>query len=148
VYHGLRGTRRESPISKGFLQYTVGHGFSKKRTLIPLKSLAIPAGFEPATHGVEIRYSRAIDRLADRRLGLRFAGRRRIAGPPAYMIPSQVSHSCRSAGKFSCPPRCRSRPIPYSSLVQSVCVTEALGLRLVVPPDNGIWMMRGNIGTD
>jgi hypothetical protein len=31
--------------------------FGENRTRIPLKSLAIPAGFEPATHGVEIRYS-------------------------------------------------------------------------------------------
>jgi hypothetical protein len=33
------------------------HGFNENRTPISLKSLAIPAGFEPATHGVEIRYS-------------------------------------------------------------------------------------------
>jgi hypothetical protein len=31
------------------------HGFNENRTRIPLKLLAIPAGFEPATHGVEIR---------------------------------------------------------------------------------------------
>jgi hypothetical protein len=31
--------------------------FRENRTHILLKSLAIPAGFEPATHGVEIRYS-------------------------------------------------------------------------------------------
>src|SRR4051794_32325765 len=29
--------------------------FKENRTPIPLKSLAIPAGFEPATHGVESR---------------------------------------------------------------------------------------------
>jgi hypothetical protein len=57
VYHGQDGTRRESLILKGFLKYAVGHVFSENRTLISLKSLAIPAGFEPATHGVEIRYS-------------------------------------------------------------------------------------------
>src|SRR3982074_2093449 len=33
------------------------HGFNENGTRIQLKSLAIPAGFEPATHGVEIRYS-------------------------------------------------------------------------------------------
>jgi hypothetical protein len=32
-------------------------GFKASIPLIALKSLAIPAGFEPATHGVEIRYS-------------------------------------------------------------------------------------------
>jgi hypothetical protein len=29
------------------------HGFEENGTLISLKSPAIPAGFEPATHGVE-----------------------------------------------------------------------------------------------
>src|SRR6266516_962984 len=33
------------------------HRFNANRTRISLKSLAIPAGFEPATHGVEIRHS-------------------------------------------------------------------------------------------
>jgi hypothetical protein len=60
VYHGLSGTKRERPISKGFLHCGMVHGFNENRTRISLKSLAIPAGFEPATHGVEIRYS---DRL-------------------------------------------------------------------------------------
>src|SRR5882672_7918558 len=57
VLRGLSGTKRESLISKGFRRYRTQHGFSKNRTVISLKSLAIPAGFEPATHGVEIRYS-------------------------------------------------------------------------------------------
>jgi hypothetical protein len=57
VYHGLSGTKRERPISKGFLHCGMVHGLNENRTRIPLKSLAIPAGFEPATHGVEIRYS-------------------------------------------------------------------------------------------
>jgi hypothetical protein len=35
----------------------VGHGFFANRTFISLKLLAIPAGFELATHGVEIRHS-------------------------------------------------------------------------------------------
>src|ERR1700682_3610167 len=56
VYHRLSGTKRERPILKGFLQYSTVHGFFGNRTRIALKSLAIPAGFEPATHGVEIRY--------------------------------------------------------------------------------------------
>jgi hypothetical protein len=38
------------------------HGIDENRTHIPLKSLAIPAGFEPATHGVEIRYSIQLSR--------------------------------------------------------------------------------------
>jgi hypothetical protein len=33
------------------------HRFGENRTGNALKSMAIPAGFEPATHGVEIRYS-------------------------------------------------------------------------------------------
>jgi hypothetical protein len=57
VYHGLIGTKREGLISKGFLRCGMVHGFNENRTLISLKLLAIPAGFEPATHGVEIRYS-------------------------------------------------------------------------------------------
>src|ERR1700682_6250316 len=57
AYHGLSGTKREWLISKGFLRCGVVHGFNQNRTRIPLKLLAIPAGFEPATHGVEIRYS-------------------------------------------------------------------------------------------
>ena len=55
--HGLNGTRRESPVLKGFLKYEAGHGISADKSPIILKTLAIPAGFEPATHGVEIRYS-------------------------------------------------------------------------------------------
>jgi hypothetical protein len=57
VYHGLNGTKREDLISKIFSEYAVGHGSQANRTPMYLKSLAIPAGFEPATHGVEIRYS-------------------------------------------------------------------------------------------
>jgi hypothetical protein len=57
VYRGLSGTERDRLISKGFLRYGLVHGFDEERTRILLKSLAIPAGFEPATHGVEIRYS-------------------------------------------------------------------------------------------
>ena len=57
MYHGLSGTKRESLISKGFLHFGMVHEFSENKARIPLKSLAIPAGFEPATHGVEIRYS-------------------------------------------------------------------------------------------
>jgi hypothetical protein len=57
VYHGLSGTKRERLISKDFLHCGMVHEFIENRTRIPLKSLAIPAGFEPATHGVEIRYS-------------------------------------------------------------------------------------------
>src|SRR2546430_9053496 len=57
VYHGLSGTKRERLISRGFLHYGMVHGFNRARTRILLKILAIPAGFEPATHGVEIRYS-------------------------------------------------------------------------------------------
>jgi hypothetical protein len=56
VYHGLSGTKRERLISNGFLHFGMVHEFIENRTRIPLKSLAIPAGFEPATHGVEIRY--------------------------------------------------------------------------------------------
>ena len=44
VYHGLIGTKRERLISKGFLHCGMVHGFNENRTLIPLKSLAIPAG--------------------------------------------------------------------------------------------------------
>jgi hypothetical protein len=57
VYHGLSGTKRERLILKSFLQCGMVHEYIENRTRIPLKSLAIPAGFEPATHGVEIRYS-------------------------------------------------------------------------------------------
>ena len=57
VYHGLSGTKRERLILKCFLQCGMVHEYIENRTRIPLKSLAIPAGFEPATHGVEIRYS-------------------------------------------------------------------------------------------
>jgi hypothetical protein len=65
VYHGLSGTKRERLISKGFLHCGLVHEFIKNRTRIPLKSLAIPAGFEPATHGVEIRYSNGLKGVLD-----------------------------------------------------------------------------------
>jgi hypothetical protein len=57
VYHGLNGTNREGLKLKGFLRYRTVHRKPALNCLIALKSLAIPAGFEPATHGVEIRYS-------------------------------------------------------------------------------------------
>jgi hypothetical protein len=57
VYHGLTGTVRESLKLKGFPRYRTVHRNSALNSIIALKSLAIPAGFEPATHGVEIRYS-------------------------------------------------------------------------------------------
>jgi hypothetical protein len=54
---GSTPARMGKPDIKGFLQCSMGHGFNGNWTCISLKSLAIPAGFEPATHGVEIRYS-------------------------------------------------------------------------------------------
>ena len=54
---GQDGIRREGLILKGFLQYEMRHDFEENGTRISLKSLAIPAGLEPATRGVEIRYS-------------------------------------------------------------------------------------------
>jgi hypothetical protein len=62
VSHGLSGTNQESLISKGFLGYEMRHGLKENGTGISLRLLAIPAGFEPATHGVEIRYSMLIGR--------------------------------------------------------------------------------------
>jgi hypothetical protein len=56
VYHGPSGTKRERLISKGFLDFKTGRDFKENGSRKLLKSLAIPAGFEPATHGVEIRY--------------------------------------------------------------------------------------------
>jgi hypothetical protein len=44
-------------ISKGFSSYRTVHGFELERPAILLQLLAIPTGFEPVTHGVEIRYS-------------------------------------------------------------------------------------------
>jgi hypothetical protein len=55
VFGGLSGTKRERLILKGFPRYSPQHEFNENGTPIHLKSLAIPAGFEPATHGVEIR---------------------------------------------------------------------------------------------
>ena len=74
VYHGLSGTKRERPISKGFLHCGMVHSFNENRTRISLKSLAIPAGFEPATHGVEIRYSIRLASRVDIRLGQKREG--------------------------------------------------------------------------
>jgi hypothetical protein len=51
---GTDGKARHSSV---FFNTRIGHGFNGNWTHISLKSLAIPAGFEPATHGVEIRYS-------------------------------------------------------------------------------------------
>jgi hypothetical protein len=53
----MSGTKRESLISKGFSGYGTQREKDNHFSSIILKSLAIPAGFEPATHGVEIRYS-------------------------------------------------------------------------------------------
>src|SRR3984893_6093796 len=50
-------TKTGKSDTKGGLQYAMRRGFNENTTRISLKSLAIPAGFEPATHGVEIRYS-------------------------------------------------------------------------------------------
>jgi hypothetical protein len=48
-------------LSCNALQHETAEGTkdetSKKPLIYQAKSLAIPAGFEPATHGVEIRYS-------------------------------------------------------------------------------------------
>jgi hypothetical protein len=57
VYHGLIGNGRERLKSEGFIRYPAVHGISALNSNSALKTLAIPAGFEPATHGVEIRYS-------------------------------------------------------------------------------------------
>jgi hypothetical protein len=57
VYRRLMGTIWEKLKSKGFPNYEAAHDVKTEKAIMPLKSLAIPAGFEPATHGVEIRYS-------------------------------------------------------------------------------------------
>ena len=57
LLRGLSETKRERLTLKGFPRYSPQHGINENKTRIALKSLAIPAGFEPATHGVEIRYS-------------------------------------------------------------------------------------------
>jgi hypothetical protein len=51
------GTKSEWLKSKGFLSDWIRHENNENRTNIALKTLAIPAGLEPATRGVEIRYS-------------------------------------------------------------------------------------------
>jgi hypothetical protein len=51
------GTTWEKLKSKGFPNHEAVHGIKTEKAIISLKSLAIPAGFEPATHRVEIRYS-------------------------------------------------------------------------------------------
>src|SRR5712671_4188869 len=50
-----RGGRHSFETSNREIRSTRVAWFNRPR--ISLKSLAIPAGFEPATHGVEIRYS-------------------------------------------------------------------------------------------
>ena len=45
------------PDIKGFSQIQRGTRILGNKRRNALKTLAIPAGFEPATHGVEIRYS-------------------------------------------------------------------------------------------
>lgn len=55
VYHGLSGTKRERLVLKGFRCSRMVRVIIRNGTCTSLKSLAIPAGFEPATHGVEIR---------------------------------------------------------------------------------------------
>jgi hypothetical protein len=57
VYHAPNGTRRECLKLKGFFEYQAAHGFWYPIFQKSLKRLAIPTGFEPVTHGVEIRYS-------------------------------------------------------------------------------------------
>jgi hypothetical protein len=86
VLRGLSGTKRESLILKGFLRYSQQHEFNENRTVILLKSLAIPAGFELATHGVEIRYWN----LADPSLG---AG----GGPAANQNREFLNVQCRKS---------------------------------------------------
>src|SRR5258708_24234365 len=58
VYHGLSGTKRERLIPKGFLHCGMVHGFNENRTRIPLKSLAIPAGFASANNFKGLRRGR------------------------------------------------------------------------------------------
>jgi hypothetical protein len=43
VYHGLSGTKRERPISKGFIHFKMVRAFTENITRMSLKLLAIPA---------------------------------------------------------------------------------------------------------
>ena len=54
---GLDGTRREGLETKHFRKYEAQHALLERTRSKSLKLLAIPAGLEPATRGVEIRYS-------------------------------------------------------------------------------------------
>ena len=53
----LAGSAGESLIIQRNSAQQAQHDFRGKKWSNYLKLLAIPAGFEPATHGVEIRYS-------------------------------------------------------------------------------------------
>jgi hypothetical protein len=53
--HGLAGSVCKSLKQQGNSCDILQHGSRAMTSSISLKSLAIPAGFEPATHGVEIR---------------------------------------------------------------------------------------------
>ena len=55
--HGLAATRCNSLKQEGNNCDMVRHRKGSRKTQKALILLAIPAGFEPATHGVEIRYS-------------------------------------------------------------------------------------------
>ena len=57
VSHALSGIEKDCLKLKGFSDHGMRHGSGASIDPKPLKKLAIPAGFEPATHGVEIRYS-------------------------------------------------------------------------------------------
>src|SRR3979411_2508193 len=59
LHQGDEGRAGEEALRgvTGFSQILSATRFFEFITSIILKSLAIPAGFEPATHGVEIRYS-------------------------------------------------------------------------------------------
>jgi hypothetical protein len=91
VYHGLVGTKREGLILKGFLRFWMVHACNENITPIVLKSLAIPAGFEPATHGVEIRYSIGVGTAEKYTFSLQC---------PKIPAPSAVPPSGRDAWPF------------------------------------------------
>ena len=57
MLRGLIGTDWEGLKLKGFSKYTAQHAIFGSCPSKYLKMLAIPAGLEPATRGVEIRYS-------------------------------------------------------------------------------------------
>ena len=141
---GLSGTKRESLILKGFLRYTPQHEFYENRTSNPLKSLVIPAGFEPATHGVEIRYSiepRALGRGASNlvRGGKYFWGLGNVSGPLKYSPSIDIAGEnppCHAGARGFEPPafptlnRSRSNSTDFPRL-------DLRGSR-VVPRDSGI----------